>query len=169
MSLKKIKDILKKEHLNPGFLGIFINPYYFARKALLRHIKALSGNIKGDTLDIGCGQRPYEKLFLGTKSYIGLEIDSPENKRNKKADVFYDCKALPFENDSFDSVVTFEVFEHVFNPDEFLSEIYRVLKNGGFLLMSVPFIWDEHEQPFDFARYSSFGLKFLLDKHISAY
>ncbi len=31
--------------------------------------------------------------------------------------------------------------------------------------MTVPFVWDEHEQPYDYARYSSFGLKFILEKH----
>lgn len=65
----------------------------------------------------------------------------------------------------FDSVVTNQVLEHVFNPDEFISEINRVLKINGKLLLTVPFIWDEHEQPYDFARYSSFGLKALLEKN----
>jgi SAM-dependent methyltransferase len=71
---------------------------------------------------------------------------------------------LPFSNQEFDSVITNQVFEHVFNPDKFLSEINRVLKVGGLLLISVPFVWDEHEQPNDYARYSSFGLKFALEK-----
>ena len=57
------------------------------------------------------------------------------------------------------------MFEHVFNPTIFLSEVHRVLKNGGILLISVPFIWDEHEQPYDFARYSSFGLKHIINSH----
>jgi SAM-dependent methyltransferase len=52
----------------------------------------------------------------------------------------------------------------VFNPDEFLGEIMRVLKPGGKLLLTVPFVWDEHEQPYDYARYSSFGLRALLEK-----
>jgi len=58
-----------------------------------------------------------------------------------------------------------QVLEHVFNPDAFLSEIYRVLKRDGKLLLTVPFVWDEHEQPSDYARYSSFGLKALLEKN----
>ena len=57
-----------------------------------------------------------------------------------------------------------QVLEHVFNPDEFLGEIVRVLKPGGKLLLTVPFVWDEHEQPYDYARYSSFGLRALLEK-----
>jgi len=57
-----------------------------------------------------------------------------------------------------------QVLEHVFNPDEFIQEINRVLRHGGVILLTVPFIWDEHEQPFDYARYSSFGLKALIEK-----
>jgi SAM-dependent methyltransferase len=55
------------------------------------------------------------------------------------------------------------VLEHVFTPGEFLREIGRVLRPGGRLVLTVPFVWDEHEQPHDFARYSSFGLRALLE------
>ena len=55
--------------------------------------------------------------------------------------------------------------DSVFNPDEFLSEINRALKIDGKFLLTVPFVWDEHEQPYDYARYSSFGLKALLERH----
>jgi SAM-dependent methyltransferase len=57
------------------------------------------------------------------------------------------------------------VLEHVFTPDLFLEEIVRVLKPGGQLLLTVPFVWDEHEQPWDYARYTSFGLKSLLENN----
>ena len=57
------------------------------------------------------------------------------------------------------------MLEHVFNPDQFLGEIFRVLKPNGNFLLSVPFVWDEHEQPWDYARYSSFGLKSLLERN----
>ena len=56
------------------------------------------------------------------------------------------------------------MLEHVFDPDDFLKEINRVMKPGGKLLITVPFVWDEHEQPYDYARYSSFGLEYLLKK-----
>ena len=58
-----------------------------------------------------------------------------------------------------------EVFEHVFNPDYFLDEIYRVLKKDGKIIMTMPFVWDEHEQPYDYARYSSYGIKSILERH----
>jgi SAM-dependent methyltransferase len=83
----------------------------------------------------------------------------------KKAEYFYDGNIFPFQNEEFDSIIANQVFEHVFNPVGFLSEIHRVLKPNGLFLITVPFVWDEHEQPIDYARYSSFGIKQLLENH----
>jgi SAM-dependent methyltransferase len=148
----------------PGLLSVLVNPFHFSRKGLYQHIRALAAEIRGKTLDVGCGRKPYESLFPSSE-YIGLEIDTPENRKNKKADVYYDGNRFPFANAEFDSVVINEVFEHVFRPDDFLSEVRRVLKPGGALLMTVPFVWDEHETPSDYARYSSYGLSAILGKH----
>jgi SAM-dependent methyltransferase len=164
LNKQTIISLVERQQFYPTWLGIFVNPFYFARKGLLENIQDLAPNIKGKTLDIGCGSKPYEKIFQASE-YIGLEIDSPENRKGKKADYFYQGDIFPFPDDSFDSIVTNEVFEHIFNPENFLSEIHRVLKQDGILLMTVPFVWDEHEQPYDYARYSSFGIKFLLEKH----
>jgi len=74
-------------------------------------------------------------------------------------------RRCPFENYSFDSIFTSEVFEHLFNGDKIMSEFNRVLKQGGQLLLTTPFTWNEHEEPYDFARYTSFGITDLLQKH----
>lgn len=161
--IKKLKKLINSEQFRPSILGLFLNPFFFARKGLFENIFALAKYISGKTLDIGCGQKPYEKVFKSTQ-YIGLEIDTVENRKNKKADYFYNRNTFPFQNNEFDSVIVNEVLEHVFNPADFLNEIYRVLKPSGMLLMTVPFVWDEHEQPNDYARYSSFGLKHLLEE-----
>ena len=162
--LTKLKKIYLKEQFNPSILGLFINPYYFSRISLYKAIKSASGNLDGSLLDIGCGNKPYEQLF-NVESYIGVELDTVENRTNKKADYFYDGLTLPFSSDSFDSIICNQVFEHVFNPDQFLQEIFRVTKPGGKIILTAPFIWDEHEQPYDFARYTSYGLNFLLKKY----
>lgn len=160
---KKIEIRILKEQFRPSFIGLFINPFYFARKAIYDNIKLYSENITGITLDIGCGSKPYAHLFH-TDKYIGIDLEVSGHKHiDSHIDVFYDGVTIPFENDYFDSVVCFEVLEHVFNPDTFLKEVNRVLKPGGAAMFTVPFIWDEHEQPFDYARYSSFGLKYLFE------
>lgn len=148
----------------PGWLGIMVNPFYFARKGLAKHVSELAGHITGKTLDVGCGSKPYVHLYH-SEEYVGLEIDSPQSRASKNADYFYDGNLFPFADETFDSVVANEVFEHVFNPDQFLNEVFRVLGPGGNVLLTMPFVWDEHEQPYDFARYSSFGIRALLERH----
>jgi len=148
----------------PGLFGLLINPFYLARKGLFIYIRDLAPNIKGRTLDIGCGIKPYQDLCSSTE-YVGLEIDTQENRKHKRADYYYDGHRFPFENESFDAAVSSQVFEHVFNPDEFLKEVHRVLRGNSPFLLTVPFVWDEHEQPFDFSRYSSFGIRHLLEKN----
>lgn len=160
--LKKLKKIYKNEQFNPKFLGLFVNPFYFARKGLYKNISELTHHLQGKLLDIGCGNKPYAEV-CNVDEYIGLEIDDEGNRNHSCADYFYDGKIIPFEDNVFDSILSNQVFEHVFNPNEFLMEINRVTKIGGTFLITVPFVWDEHEQPYDYARYSSFGLKHILD------
>ena len=159
--LKKLKKLYKQEQFNPKILGIFINPFYFARKGLHQNVSKLITNLNGKLLDVGCGTKPYENI-CNVDEYIGLEIDDEGNRQHNYADVFYDGKTIPFEDKSFDSILSNQVFEHVFNPNQFLKEINRVTKVEGRFLITVPFVWDEHEQPYDYARYSSFGLKHIL-------
>src|SRR5690554_1328179 len=110
-----ISKIIQKQNFHPGFLGIFVNPFYFARKSLGKNIKKLSSHITGKTLDVGCGTKPYEKYFNCSK-YIGLEVETSIHDDNK-ADFFYDGKTFPFEDKEFESVITNQVLEHVFTPD----------------------------------------------------
>jgi SAM-dependent methyltransferase len=163
MLIESLKKLYFKQQYQPGALGLFINPFYFARKGLYENMATLADKVTGKILDVGCGQKPYEKLFRSSH-YIGLEIDSLDNRQNKKADFFYDGNTFPFQDSEFDGIIVNEVFEHVFNPSEFLREINRVLKPEGLLLMTVPFCWDEHGQPYDYARYSSFGLIATVEK-----
>lgn len=159
--VRRIKSILKNESYDPCILGLFTNPFYIARRRLKNAIKNKSGELSGSMLDVGCGTKPYESLFL-VDDYIGLDIDNIYTRQLGKADYYYDGTTFPFEDEQFDSVVCNQVLEHVFNPDQFLGEIHRVLRDGGKLLLTIPFVWDEHEQPNDYARYSSFGLISLL-------
>ena len=164
MIVSFLKKIVKNETFFPTGLGVFTNPFYFARKGLATNIMELGGNVTGKVLDVGCGTKPYEKVYNASE-YIGLEYDTPHNREKKDAEYFYTGEQFPFEDSVFDSAVASQVFEHVFNPDGFLIEISRVLKSNGIFLITVPFVWDEHEQPYDFARYTSFGLVAMLEKH----
>jgi len=155
-------NLKNKMHFQPHFL-FFIHPFYFARRNLYKYYKLHSSKLSGNLLDIGCGSKPYKELFNHCKTYVGLEIET--NKNLNEMDFTYDGKTFPFEEGRFDSAICSEVLEHVFEPEIFLKEVNRVLKKDGKVILTLPFFWDEHEQPYDFARYTSFGLKYILEKH----
>ena len=158
-----IRNAYHQQQFLPNWWGVFVNPFYLARAGLRDEILRFSSELSGELLDVGCGSKPYLSI-VHAKSYIGLDIDSPAVRMRNVADYLYDGEEFPFSDCRFDSILCNQVFEHVFNPISFIGEMNRVLKPGGALVLSVPFVWDEHEQPFDYARYSTFGLRFLLER-----
>ncbi len=165
MSDNKLTGYLKHQSFQPGILSVFINPFFFIRFAFNKNIRRYIPHLKGKLLDFGCGRKPYENLFSVTE-YIGVDMaDTGHDHKNSKIDVYYDGKRLPFGDAAFDSLFCSEVLEHIFNPDEILPELNRVLKPGAKALITVPFSWNEHEMPYDYARYSSEGIKHLLEKN----
>lgn len=120
--------------------------------------------MSGTVLDIGCGERPFEKEIREVAdAYFGL--DWSNTLHNLKADVVADAnQPLPIRTASVDHVVSFEVLEHLAEPDVMLAEAFRVLKPGGTLLLSMPFQWWVHEEPWDYQRFTRYGLEYHLKK-----
>lgn len=165
--IKLIINIYYKQAFDPSlFLGILINPFFIIRRGLARGVKKIASLHKGGKLlDVGCGSKPYQNFFQ-VDEYIGIDIEhSGHDHRLSKIDKLYDGKVIPFEDAEFDIVFSSEVFEHVFNLNELLPEINRVLKVGGVLAFTCPFSWEEHEQPYDYARYTSFALKAMMEEN----
>ena len=152
-------------NFNPNPKLSFVNPLYLIRRRLFTTIQENAFHLRGTILDFGCGSKPYRNLF-NVDEYIGIDIEiSGHDHQQSEVDVFYDGKVIPFKDEHFDSVFCSEVFEHVFNLRDILKEINRVTKNDGKLMITIPFAWPEHEQPYDYARYTSFGITDLLKKH----
>jgi SAM-dependent methyltransferase len=156
-----LKQRLKKEIFQPTWLGAFTSHIFLSRFYLYKKIKILSKHVSGAVLDLGCGEKPYQNLF-SSKKYIGLEINGANVDKEDINLYYYDGKKIPFEDSTFDSVVSFETLEHIFDIENTILEIKRVLKDKGKLLISIPFGWNEHMQPQDFARYTSFAIEYLL-------
>lgn len=115
-------------------------------------------------LDVGCGDRPYEYLFE-CGSYTGIDVkDSGRPLDMKQPDHFYDGNEFPFQDDSFDMVISTQVLEHVPDPLVMLKEMARVCKPGGGVVISLPFVYQEHEEPFDYFRFTRFGITELIEK-----
>lgn len=162
--LSTLKHRILTESHRPGWIGALFNPFYLARRALWQAVGEAAPQLRGELLDVGCGSMPYRDFF-SVERYVGLDIDTPRTRVQGAADHFYDGSRFPFPDASFDSVLCNQVLEHVFEPDAFIREMHRVLRPEGRVLLTVPFIWDEHEQPHDFARYSSFGLRALFERN----
>lgn len=118
----------------------------------------------GTVLDIGCGERPFENDILEhADEYIG--IDWSQTLHRLHADVVADAnRPLPFRDKCADHIVSLEVLEHLAEPDVMLREALRLLKPGGKLTLSMPFQWWVHEAPWDYQRYTRFGLEHHLHK-----
>jgi SAM-dependent methyltransferase len=117
----------------------------------------------GRVLDIGCGNKPYEVLFEGvTSGYVGCDvIQSNQNK----VDVICEAVNLQFEDASFDTAFSTQVIEHVEDPFKMLAEANRILREDGLIIVSAPFCWELHEQPYDFYRYTKYGLRAMFNKN----
>ena len=151
---------------NKGFNPSVFHPLYIIRKNLYRGIVRYAALLDGKMMDFGCGSKPYQSLFVNAGEYIGVDYAGEgHSHENEQIDIFYDGKIIPFPDNTFDSILASEVLEHVFNLEEILKELFRVLKPGGKVLITIPFAWNEHEAPTDFGRYTSFGFRDLLERN----
>jgi len=80
-------------------------------------------------------------------------------------DVFGDGMQMPFRSQQFDTVLALEMLEHVRDPDACMSEIARVIRPDGTLLLTVPFVAPLHQWPFDYLRFTPRGIGALLERH----
>jgi SAM-dependent methyltransferase len=148
---------------------VWSNPSFIAERRLARSLSGIFSllDIEGTQrwIDIGCGTRPYEGFFPAG-AYIGIDVPASGRPDTlKKPDVVYDGHTLPFASGVLDGILCTQVLEHVRSPDALLDECRRVLKPGASLVLSAPFVWQEHEQPYDFFRFTSFGMNEVLQRH----
>lgn len=112
-------------------------------------------------LDAGCGDAPYKDLF----KHVRYEsADFAQSNREYAEQITYVCdlKKIPVEDNRFDYVVCNQVLEHIPEPQKVIDELHRVLKPKGQIIFTAPLFYQEHEQPYDFFRYTKFGWRHLL-------
>jgi SAM-dependent methyltransferase len=113
-------------------------------------------------LDAGAGRAAYRDLFAHAR-YETADFLAVEGKKYARPDYICDLAAIPVEDGRFDHVVLTQVLEHLPEPAEVLAELHRVLKPGGNLWLTAPLFYAEHERPYDYFRYTQFGLRHLLE------
>jgi len=150
----------------PHLLGILLNPVYLCNRRIYHNIKRLAPSFTGRLLDFGCGSKPYKELFANVSEYVGLDYENPGHSHKEEViDVYYNGKDIPFPSGHFDCLLSTEVLEHVADVDFTLNEWHRVLKPKGRLLMTLPFMYCEHEIPHDYRRYTATGVEKVLTEH----
>lgn len=174
--LRKKNTIAKiHTHNNSATNDLFLNPKfsagtldrYIVRHSILNALKTRFGDFQGRLLDVGCGQMPYKPLLTARPSrvthYIGLDLEN-NPIHNNHPDITWQKDKIPLIDNSIDCAIATEVFEHCPDPETVMSEICRVLKPGGMLFCTVPFLWPLHEVPHDEYRYTPFSLS----RHLAA-
>lgn len=125
-------------------------------KLTRRRLDAFIASYASDsyTLDIGCANSPYSTYFphrVGFDIHPGVGVD-----------IVGDAHDLPFKDEEFEQILCTEVLEHLHTPEKAIGEMYRVLKNGGRLILTTRFLFPIHDAPNDCFRYTEYGLRHLL-------
>lgn len=124
----------------------FVDNFFFAHKNLFGKDKFI--------LDIG-GKKTHKRgLFDIEKS--GSEVKYVNIDRSTNPDIYSDATDVPLPNSSCDIIIMGELLEHVPNPRNVLGEAYRLLRSDGLVLITVPFLYPVHADPYDFGRYTDY-------------
>lgn len=153
------------ENFSNKFGRNIIHPQYIMRTYTYEAIKEAKKYAKGKLVDIGCGTMPYRKeLESQLELYVG--VDHPQTSKlyspKRRPDVLADASKLPFDKNTFDTALLLQVLEYVKSPHDVMNELVRVLKPGGILILTSPFLYPLHDIPYDRARYSEAFLKDLV-------
>jgi ubiquinone/menaquinone biosynthesis C-methylase UbiE len=134
-----------------------------SRVYLERFVQEAAASMKpGDKmLDAGAGEGWYKQFF--TEVHYESADFCQVNKQYGEITYVCDLGDIPVESSQYDLVLCTQVLEHIPEPQQVLRELNRILKPGGQLWLSAPLYFAEHEIPFDFYRYTQYGLQHLLD------
>ncbi len=137
----------------------FFDPSRLEHESIHESLVAAKSYFRGIVLDIGCGSRPYIDI-VGDSAvrYLGVDLSTTHDP---PPDVCADSLVLPFKDRCVETVLSTQVIEHVANPFAMMKEIGRVLRPGGCLVLTAPQAWPLHEEPFDYFRYTRYGLELL--------
>ena len=134
---------------------------WLAGTPLYAVLRPALARLEGDVLDVGCGAKPYRDWVPGARRYVGIDVfDGPQVDG-----VIVAGRPWPVADGAFDALLCTQVLEHVEDLDHAVGELVRVLRPGGEAVITVPFIFGEHNGPDDYRRLSRHGLRRVLEDH----
>jgi SAM-dependent methyltransferase len=134
--------------------------------AIVEAVEQFAGGLSDGVrvLDAGAGEGQYCRHFRKTR-YVGVDLGVGDAAWDYgKLDAVCDLNALPFGEGAFDAALNVVTLEHLRDPQLALTEISRVLRQGGELLLVAPHEWEVHQSPHDYFRYTRHGLELLLGR-----
>lgn len=151
--------------------GTRVNPFGIAPSSLyitLEFFRILDGckpYLKGRLTDLGCGDVPYYEWYAEEVEEITC-VDWQGTYHGKThVDIFADLnQSLPLDTGSADTVLLTSTIEHIKEPRSLLKEAHRILSDEGRVILTAPFLYGLHEEPYDYARYTAHGIRQLAEE-----
>lgn len=123
---------------------------------------------RGSLIDLGCGTRPYESLFAPhVSSYFGVDFGQTAEVHygeTTRADLYADCTDTGLDAGSFDTLLSTQVMEHIFDTRKYVAECHRLLRAGGVGIFTIPFMSECHAEPYDFYRFTRYSIQRLFEE-----
>lgn len=148
-----VQSVLGRQHRNPWRILI----ERFLKEQVARFEVPLR------VLDAGAGDGRYRPIFV-SHLYESCDFQQHEHKCYGELNYVCDLAKLPMDEATYDVVVCTQVLAHLPEPSQALAEFHRVLKPGGELWLTCPLVFQENEAPYDFFRFTRYGLDHLLSR-----
>jgi SAM-dependent methyltransferase len=136
-----------------------LNDFYI--RDFVRDVLAMDCPSSGFLLDLGCGCRPYRQLIMASR-WRPIFVD---HQAASEAGIIADARYLPFEHRSCECILCLEAIEHIEEYELAISEMARILKPGGMLAITWPFMYGLHDLPDDYNRFTEFYMEKILKRH----
>lgn len=171
-SLFKIDDIMSNlpttqspGYRNRNYLKNYVRqkilPTLSADRSFNERYNRLAENVAGGpVLIVGVG----DKIDYFSRCFSKSKVVTADVHCQFGADIVFDAHKIPFQEESFALVLAGQVLEHTVRPWIVAQEFQRVVKNGGYIQIEVPFAFPYHGAPYDFYRFTPSALRFLFSQ-----
>jgi SAM-dependent methyltransferase len=159
------------KYIEENFTNIPLShPVYIGNGNIYKALKKIAPKYaSGRLADLGCGVKPYERLFLPyVKEYFGIDLAEAASANYgdlTRADLYVDICDTKLEGESFDTLLSTQVLEHIYHTNDYIAECNRLLKKGGKVIFTVPQTYECHAKPYDFYRFTEFSLRRLFEEN----
>ncbi|MDO9215271.1 MAG: methyltransferase domain-containing protein [Methylococcales bacterium] len=141
------------------------HPHYISLSLIGNWLQDVAfSEASGVMLDYGCGGQPYKNFFMPKLSrYIGADVSAADG-------ICLDIEiepqqALALDGASIDTLLSTQTLEHIEDIEFYISECARLVRPDGVLILTAPMQWRHHEVPYDYWRFTRYGLISLLERH----